>query len=151
MIQLGELMVILDLHRQGLSITAIARRTGRDPKTVRKYIARGLEPPGNYYSVPDRTRRIVEVHQLPDVIRILDQGRHDPQLTVGPLSVFLRGGRHGSHLAVIALSTQPAEKRTFQVLRIELVCLGPPIDRTASAIDSLRVRASSTVGAQRQG
>jgi len=38
-------MMILDLHRQGLSITAIARRTGRDPKTVRKYIERGLEPP----------------------------------------------------------------------------------------------------------
>ncbi len=37
--------MILDLHRQGLSITAIARRTGRDPKTVRKYIERGLEPP----------------------------------------------------------------------------------------------------------
>jgi len=44
-IQLGELMMILDLHRQGLSITAIARRCGRDPKTVRKYIERGLEPP----------------------------------------------------------------------------------------------------------
>ena len=45
MIQLGELMMILELHRQGLSITAIARRTGRDPKTVRKYVERGLEPP----------------------------------------------------------------------------------------------------------
>lgn len=44
-VRLGELMMILDLHRQGLSITAIARRTGRDPKTVRKYIERGLEPP----------------------------------------------------------------------------------------------------------
>ncbi len=44
-IQLGEVPMILDLHRQGLSISAIARRTGRDPKTVRKYIARGLEPP----------------------------------------------------------------------------------------------------------
>ena len=31
-------MMILELHRQGLSITAISRRTGRDPKTVRKYI-----------------------------------------------------------------------------------------------------------------
>jgi hypothetical protein len=30
---------------------------------------------GNSYSVPDRTRRIVEVQQLPDVIRILDEGR----------------------------------------------------------------------------
>ena len=28
MVQLGELMMILELHRQGLSITAIARRTG---------------------------------------------------------------------------------------------------------------------------
>ena len=45
MVQLGELMMILDLHRQGLSVTAIARRTGRDPKTVRKYIERGLELP----------------------------------------------------------------------------------------------------------
>jgi transposase len=37
--------MILDLHRQGLSVAAIARRTGRDPKTVRKYIERGLELP----------------------------------------------------------------------------------------------------------
>jgi transposase len=44
-IQLGELMMILELHRQGLSLSAIARRTGRDPKTVRKYVERGLEPP----------------------------------------------------------------------------------------------------------
>ena len=44
-VQLGELMMILDLHRQGLSVTAIARRTGRDPKTIRKYIERGLELP----------------------------------------------------------------------------------------------------------
>ncbi|CAA9347765.1 MAG: Mobile element protein, partial [uncultured Microvirga sp.] len=29
---------------------------------------------GNYYSVPDRTRRLVEVHQLVDEIRILDGG-----------------------------------------------------------------------------
>ena len=29
---------------------------------------------GNYYSVPDRTRRLVEVQQLPDLIRILDLG-----------------------------------------------------------------------------
>lgn len=45
MVQFGELMMILELHRQGLSITAIARRTGRDPKTVRKYIERGIEAP----------------------------------------------------------------------------------------------------------
>jgi transposase len=29
---------------------------------------------GNFYSVPDRTRRIVDVQQLPDIVRILDLG-----------------------------------------------------------------------------
>jgi hypothetical protein len=29
---------------------------------------------GNSYSVPDRTRRLVEVQQLPDLVRILDLG-----------------------------------------------------------------------------
>jgi transposase len=44
-IRLGELVMILDLHRQGLSVSAIARQLGRDRKTVRKYIERGLELP----------------------------------------------------------------------------------------------------------
>jgi transposase len=37
--------MILGLARQGLTVAAIARRTGHDRKTVRKYVARGLEPP----------------------------------------------------------------------------------------------------------
>lgn len=45
MVRLGELVVILDLHRQGLSVSAIARQTGFDRKTVRRYVERGLEPP----------------------------------------------------------------------------------------------------------
>ncbi|MER9014372.1 helix-turn-helix domain-containing protein, partial [Mesorhizobium sp. M0894] len=45
MIKIGEMMMILDLHRQGLSVSAIARESGIDRKTVRKYIARGLEAP----------------------------------------------------------------------------------------------------------
>jgi transposase len=40
----GELFVILDLHRAGSSVSAIARRLDLDRKTVRKYIERGLEP-----------------------------------------------------------------------------------------------------------
>jgi hypothetical protein len=44
-IRLGELVMILDLHRQGLSVSAIARQLARDRKTVRKYIERGLELP----------------------------------------------------------------------------------------------------------
>src|SRR4051794_41763670 len=38
-------MMILELHRQGLKVSAIARQLGIDRKTVRRYIARGLEPP----------------------------------------------------------------------------------------------------------
>jgi len=37
--------MILDLHRQGVTVSAIARSVGLDRKTVRRYIARGLEPP----------------------------------------------------------------------------------------------------------
>ncbi|MGZ9071283.1 MAG: IS21 family transposase [Allosphingosinicella sp.] len=45
MIKLGEMMMILDLHRQGLSVAAIARETGKDAKTIRRCIAHGLEVP----------------------------------------------------------------------------------------------------------
>jgi len=34
-IKLRELIVILDLHKQGLTISAIAERTGLDRKTLR--------------------------------------------------------------------------------------------------------------------
>ncbi len=54
-VDLKELMMILDLHRQGLSVTGIARQLGMDRKTVRKYIARGLEPPV-YQPRPERPR-----------------------------------------------------------------------------------------------
>ena len=45
MVKIGEIVMILDLHRQGLSVSAIARQSGIDRKTVRKYIERGLEAP----------------------------------------------------------------------------------------------------------
>ena len=45
MVRLGELVMIMELHRQGLSPMAIARQLGLDRKTVCKYIALGLEPP----------------------------------------------------------------------------------------------------------
>jgi transposase len=43
-VKLGEMMMILDLHRQGLSVSAIAKATGADRKPVRN-IERGLEAP----------------------------------------------------------------------------------------------------------
>ena len=43
--KLGDLIMILDLHRQGLKVAVIARQVGIDRKTVRKYIAQGIEVP----------------------------------------------------------------------------------------------------------
>jgi transposase len=54
-VNLGELMMILELHRQGLKVSAIARQLGIDRKTVRRYISRGLEPP-TYGPRPPRQR-----------------------------------------------------------------------------------------------
>jgi len=44
-LNLGEIVMIQQLKNEGLSITAIAERTGLDRKTVRKYLARGLDAP----------------------------------------------------------------------------------------------------------
>lgn len=45
MLHYGELFMIHELHQQGLTVRAIARRTGLDRKTVRKYLHQGIEPP----------------------------------------------------------------------------------------------------------
>ncbi|MBF0127118.1 MAG: IS21 family transposase [Magnetococcales bacterium] len=45
MVKLGEIFMIIELHREGLSISAISRQTGFDRKTVRNTIRRGVEPP----------------------------------------------------------------------------------------------------------
>ena len=42
---LREIVLIHDLRREGLSISAIARKVGSDRKTVRKYLEQGLEVP----------------------------------------------------------------------------------------------------------
>ena len=55
MVNLKELIMIVELHRQGLSVSAIAERTGHDRKTVRKYIRKGLVAPA-YQPRPPRSR-----------------------------------------------------------------------------------------------
>jgi transposase len=53
---LRELIVILELHQRGLSVSALARRTGLTRATVRKYIAHGIEPPVYGPRPPRQTR-----------------------------------------------------------------------------------------------
>jgi len=45
MVRLEEWMNILQLHKQGLSISDIARRSGRDRKTIRSYLKQPCQPP----------------------------------------------------------------------------------------------------------
>ncbi len=59
MVNLKGLMMILELHRQGLPISVIAQRTGHDRKTVRKYIQQGL-------AVPKYTPRAARAGALDD-------------------------------------------------------------------------------------
>ncbi|WP_183629524.1 IS21 family transposase, partial [Novosphingobium sediminicola] len=58
--KLGDLMMILDLHRQGVKIAAIARQVGVDRKTVRKYIRRGMEMPK--YGPRQPRERLLDPH-----------------------------------------------------------------------------------------
>jgi transposase len=55
--QTWELVMILELHRQGVSVSAIARQLGIDRKTVRTHIAKGLTAPA-YTPRPPRARLI---------------------------------------------------------------------------------------------
>ena len=58
--KLEVLMMILDLHRQGLKDAVIAGHVRVDRKTVRKYIASGLEPP--CYGPREPRARTIDQH-----------------------------------------------------------------------------------------
>ena len=46
MFSIEDLFVVYQLGEQGESVTTVARHTGLDRKTVRKYLRRGLACPG---------------------------------------------------------------------------------------------------------
>ena len=97
MIKLGEVVMILDLHRQGLTVSAIARELGVDRKTVRKSIARGLEPP--VYGPRKPRRRRID----PFVAYLRERATAYPGLTGRRLLRELRErGYEGGYTAVTA-------------------------------------------------
>ena len=92
MLSLGEAMKVLELQRQGLSISAIAQRTGKDRKTVRKYLQRGMAVP-SYKPRSPRTRVMDPYH---DYVR--ERLAMFPELTASRLlreirELGYRGGR----------------------------------------------------------
>jgi transposase len=70
MVNLRELVMILELHSQGLSVSAISERTGMDRKTVRKYIGQGLKVP-TYKARPIKAT-VIRAYE-PFIIGRLDQ------------------------------------------------------------------------------
>jgi transposase len=56
----GDLIMILDLHRQGLKVSMIARQLGIDRKTVRKYLARDMSIPA--YGPRQPRKRLIDGH-----------------------------------------------------------------------------------------
>ena len=112
MVRLGEVVVILDLHRQGLSVSAIARRVGIDRKTVRKYVERGLEPP--VYQA--RQPRPTKLEQFQPYLR--DRVAAYPDLTGARLLCEIRElGYAGGYTAVKAVlrDLRPASSAGFEV------------------------------------
>ncbi len=61
MIKLRNVVLIHDLRRQGLSVSVIARRTGFDRKTIRKYLDQGIEVP--VYGPRDPRPRLLEPYE----------------------------------------------------------------------------------------
>lgn len=113
MVLLGELLMILDLHRQGLSVTAIARRTGRDPKTVRKYIARGLEPPAYGPRQAGRPSKLA-----PYLVYLRERVAAFPDLSAVRLARELRErGYTGAYTAVkrFVAAIRPPEAKPYEV------------------------------------
>ena len=113
MVLLGELVMILDLHRQGLSVSAIARRTGRDPKTIRKYIERGLEPPAYGPRQPGRPSKLA-----PYLDYLRERITAFPDLSAVRLTRELRErGYTGAYTAVkrFAAAIRPPEAKPYEV------------------------------------
>ena len=111
MVTLGDVVMILDLHRQGLSLSAIARRTGLDRKTVRTWIKRGLEPP--VYTPRPPKEPVMASRQ--DYLRQRVQAV--PELTAKRLLREIRDlGYTGGHTAVktYVRGVRPAASPTFE-------------------------------------
>ncbi|WGF90205.1 IS21 family transposase [Marinivivus vitaminiproducens] len=112
MIKLGEMMMILDLHRQGLSVSAIARQTGADRKTVRKYIERGLEAP--VYGPRKPRQTVID----PFTAYLRERVTSYPGLTGRRLFRQLKAiGYDGGYTAVTDFlrDVRPAPERGFEV------------------------------------
>ena len=104
--------MILELHRQGISISAIARRVALDRKTVRRYIAQGFEPP----SYGPRQPRVSQLQAFEPYLR--QRLEAFPQLTGRRLHRELRDlGYTGGYTILTGLlrEIRPVEVSAYEV------------------------------------
>ena len=120
--------MILEWHRQGMSVSAIARQSGLERKTVRKYIHRGLEAPAYGPRKPRQTvidPFTVEVHTLADEIRIFEEGeliaahpvlegRHQRRVAPGHRKGRPTGPRCGSEAAPVSRTGDVVAQRSLE-------------------------------------
>lgn len=109
--RLGEIVVIHDLKRQGLGVSAIARQTGLDRKTVRKYLARGLEAPA--YKPREPREKIIGPFE--DYLR--ERLQAWPDLTAKRLMREIRErGYEGGYTSVkdFVRETRPTKETRFE-------------------------------------
>ncbi|MCL4744276.1 MAG: hypothetical protein KJZ83_02565 [Burkholderiaceae bacterium] len=142
MINLKELMTILELHRQGLSVSAIVERTGHDRKTVRKYIHQRLV-------MPQYGRRAPPPTSLETYESYLRERVHAwPELTGARLlreicELGYRGGKTAVHDFLREI--RPAPALVFEV-RFET-----PADRQAQVdFAEVRVELGNDPGVERK-
>jgi len=110
-IKLGELVMILDLHRQGLSVSAIARQLGIDRKTVRAYIAKGLEPPVYKKRIPRG---------------VSSRSAASSAATASSAIVYASCGLPDRQPSKCALKRQRVTKRKFDFARFEVKFVDEP-------------------------
>jgi transposase len=110
-VRLGEVVMIHDLKRQGLSISAIARKLGLDRKTVRKHLEGGLAAP--VYGPRQPRPRMLEPYEPYLRERILGF----PDLSGRRLLREIRGmGYGGGYTAVTDYlrTVRPPRSRVFE-------------------------------------
>ncbi len=112
---LREIVLIHDLKKQGLSISAIARKVGSDRKTVRKYLDRGLEAP--VYGPRQPRARVIEPYER----YLQERVQAFPDLSGARLLREIRGlGYDGGYTAVtdflreVRPERQPQFERRFE-------------------------------------
>ena len=112
LVELGDVMTILELHRQGLSISAIATRLGMDRKTVRKYINNGVQAPR--YGPRAPRPRVMD----PFMDYVTERIRSFPELSTQRLlreirALGYKGGR--SALGDVVRDVRPPRQTGFEV------------------------------------